>query len=382
MKKILLILSVAILWGCSDYAGQWEDSYGATYAQSTDPGTVLVCLEGSTTQLNDGICWTDFLCENNAWVPQNYVCNGKKQRVMCEDNETTTVVDGACTSYFVCYDDLWVVVGSPVCVQSSSSVSNSSPIVVKSSSSSRVVVRSSSSVKRSSSSRVVRSSSSRPRSSSSAKKSTSSFQTWIGWDGGSQIITGLDKGNEDSGYWFDYNDDADGGMSWVKWPVPPGNDYSSDAKDNIIDYCGGLCGTAVLEKGTIPYSPFVGVAFNVASQKGDPADASAWGGICITYTSEISASLQLGLTNAVEQGIGYANPAANLPKSTAGTMKNLRWSDFAQPTWYKGGDKLSGAEAAEQLVSVKFLMQGPQGDYQFNVCAIGPYNGGCPSTCK
>ena len=48
MKKFLLMQSVAVLWGCSDFAGQWEESYGVAYAQSTDPGKVLVCLDGST----------------------------------------------------------------------------------------------------------------------------------------------------------------------------------------------------------------------------------------------------------------------------------------------------------------------------------------------
>ena len=43
---------------------------------------------------------------------------------------------------------------------------------------------------------------------------------------------------------------------------------------------------------------------------------------------------------------------------------------------------MSGTDAAAQLVAVKFKIQAAAGNYDFNICAIGPYTGGaCPTTC-
>lgn len=381
MKKKFLFLPVAVMWGCTDYAGQWEDSYGVAFAQGSST-PAQICVEGETTAISDpeSNCTTDFFCANNAWILQSTVCNGNQQQKICDEGIGTSVVNGLCLTNFLCINNAWVVYGEPVCM--------TAPV----SSSSTAIPKSSSSVKRSSSS-VVRSSSSKPKSSSSLAKSSSSrgpistaFPTWYGSDG-YRVDTRLDSGAETSGYWYVYADDADGGKSKVEWPVEIGNEYSDFALDNVIEHCGGVCGAAVLDKGTLTYNPFAGIAFDVAGQTSKTnktlaaADASAWGGLCITYKSEAAPSLQLGLGDFDIQ-IGYANPVASLPKATSGTMKNFKWSDFKQPTWYKGGTQMDGEKAAKQLVSVKFLIQAPAGKYNFNICAIGPYNGGCPSTCS
>ena len=210
------------------------------------------------------------------------------------------------------------------------------------------------------------------------------FDTWLGSAGEPQVMTGLDNGSQTAGYWFSYADGGDGGKSRVEWKVPPGNDYSADALDPVVLACGGVCGTAILDKGTLTYQPFVGIGFNVVGEgaNGDPepGDATGWGGICITYSSAAAPTLELGL-GSFDAEIGYANPAANLNKSAAGTSKVLAWTDFKQPSWYKGATKVSGAEAAKKLVAVKFKIQNATGNYDFNICAIGPNAGTCPATC-
>ena len=212
------------------------------------------------------------------------------------------------------------------------------------------------------------------------------FDTWLGGDGNPQVDTGIGNTTETAGYWFAYNDKDDGGKSQVTWGGELGNEYSPDALDNVIITCGGVCGTAVLDKGTLTYQPFVGIGFNVVGETSEndktPAagDASAWGGVCITYTSDAAPALELGL-GAFDQEIGYANPSASLPKSTAGTKKALAWSDFKQPSWYKGETKVTGAEAAAKLVAIKFKIQAAPGSYGFNICSVGPYDGTCPSAC-
>ncbi len=214
------------------------------------------------------------------------------------------------------------------------------------------------------------------------------FETWIGTDLTEQIATGIANDTETAGYWFDYGDGGDGGKSAVTWPVPKGNEYSDGSMSPIIEHCGGICGTAVLDKGTLTYNPFVGIGFNVVGETSTtdntPAagDASSWGGLCITYTSEAAPSLELGLGDEVDASIGYANPAASLPKSTVGTSKTITWAEFKQPSWYKGDTKMSGTDAAAQLVAVKFKLQATAGSYQFNICAVGPATGGtCPASC-
>ncbi len=214
------------------------------------------------------------------------------------------------------------------------------------------------------------------------------FDTWLGDQSIYRVDTGLDNGGNTSGYWFSYADDSDGGKSEVQWPAPLGNDYSKTALDQVIDYCSGVCGKAVLDKGDLSYDPFIGIGFNVAGEnvdeptKIDPADASDWGGICITYTSDISPELELGLGD-FDSKIGYANPAATLPKAaTKAVSKSIAWSGFAQPAWYKEDVTITGPEAAAQLVAVKFKLQNKSGSYNFNICAIGPATGGsCPTEC-
>lgn len=209
------------------------------------------------------------------------------------------------------------------------------------------------------------------------------FQVWVGAEGNPQVHTGLDNGSETSGYWWSYNDKNDGGKSEVQWPVNPGNDYDPNALDPIVEHCKGICGTAVLDKGDLSYQPFVGIGFNIAGQKGgegdpEPADATSWGGVCISYTSDANPSLELGLGD-FDADIGYANPAVGLSKASSVQVKSLAWSDFKMPSWYKESTKITGPEAAKRLVSVKFKIQTSDGSYKFNITAVGPYTETCPS---
>ena len=214
-----------------------------------------------------------------------------------------------------------------------------------------------------------------------ASSAFAAFDLWDGSQGAPQVVTGLDNGSETSGYWFGYDDNKDKGQSKVIWAdgesAVPGD--GGDLSDVIV-YCGGVCGTASLAKGELTYDPFVGIGFNVAGEGDtdpDPANASDWGGVCMSYASEAAPSLELGL-GTVDADIGYANPAAKLKKATAGNVADLAWEDFKQPTWWKGDKKVSGPEAAEILVALKFKIQATPADYKFRICGVGP-KGACGS---
>ena len=198
---------------------------------------------------------------------------------------------------------------------------------------------------------------------------------WDGADHVYKIETGLDEANKNGGYWFNYGDNADGGTSIIEWPVEPGNEINDDALDPIIDYCGGVCGTFTLNKGSLTYSPFVGLAFNVAgvpegSTAADVADISAWGGLCVAYSSTNNIQLELGFGDAGDATIGFDNPYVNLPKSTEGIVKCISWKNFHSMTWSE--DAL--AKAVKHVATIKFKFQGKDKTKgEFNIMSIGSY---------
>ena len=198
---------------------------------------------------------------------------------------------------------------------------------------------------------------------------------WEGTSGEYFVYTGLDNGTETSGYWYSFADDADGGQSAIEWPVPLGNEYSEDALDPVIDYCEGVCGTFTLSAGTLTYKPFVGIGFNVAGYEtatggaATPADASAWGGLCITYTVYVGASLELGLGDDKDAAIGYDNPYITLQKSASGNEVCALWYEFKQAGWGKG--KVSGEAAGASLAAIKFWIRAADGTTgNFNIISI------------
>ena len=227
----------------------------------------------------------------------------------------------------------------------------------------------------------------------SATLAAGTFETWNGakvyGDANSspQIHTGLGNGLETEGYWYSYNDNNNSGLSKISWPVPIDPIYAEQSLEPVIYECKGFCGTAILDKGSYEHDPFVGVGFNVVGQISEtdqnPAtgNASSWGGLCVTYTSDTDIALELGLGEALDSTINYANPAVNLPASKTGNKVVASWSDFKQPSWYDGTVKFDGESAAKQLAGVHFKIQAEPGEYNFNICAVGPKDGTCPEKC-
>jgi hypothetical protein len=213
----------------------------------------------------------------------------------------------------------------------------------------------------------------------STEKSSGCFETWNGSDIVYRLETGLDNGSGLSGYWFSYADDSDGGASTIVWPVSPGNEYDPFSFDPIIDVCGGLCGTYILEKGDLAYDPFVGVGFNVAGEKNDVlslADASSWGGITVTYSSDMVISMELGMGEDIDNQYGFDLPYVLLPKSAAAVTKTFTWAEFKQAGWK--GKTISGEEASRILANVRFRIQGRTGSTgKFKIMSVGPADINC-----
>ena len=231
------------------------------------------------------------------------------------------------------------------------------------------------------------------------------FKTWTGSKGSSIIETGLTNGKISNGFWF-YT--LSGGainevqIDWYPAYVPP--EPSAHKLDGVVRNCGGICGTAIFDTTkSISYNPpSAGVGFNVlqdtvisglSGYKTFEGDASAWGGLCVTYTSDLDIKLELdnsltqhtlnqsGFGNNSDDTTCYAKPTAILPASQTGNMVKVAWSDFEQPITFNCNSKLSGEEIAKQLQSVTFRIHGGTGSYKFNICAVGPYDGTCPESC-
>ena len=173
---------------------------------------------------------------------------------------------------------------------------------------------------------------------------------WEGYALEYQINTGIAEAE-----WYMFNDSAEGGHSTITWPVPLGTEYYSEAFDPVIDECEGICGTFNLNQGSMDHKPYVGVGFNLAGRAASEVDASAAAGICITYTSDVSVALLLGLSDEKEDAIGYDNPFTPLPKSETASEVCTTWERFKQAGW--GTGKITGDEAAAALVAVKFKIQ-------------------------
>ena len=193
-----------------------------------------------------------------------------------------------------------------------------------------------------------------------------------------------------AGCWNSYNDSENGGSSFVTWPTtvvkyPYGHGagitegFYTDEYDYspLIDYCGGICGTYTLglNEGNLGGrgSPFVGIGFSITGAVGiditgkSSADVSDWGGICVTYVSDIDLSIQ-------EQHEDYSCLEVILPKASTPTTKKISWNSF-KPTLYAPNQTLTGEEAAQKLRGIMIEIRGNVGSSgNFNIISIGSYN--------
>lgn len=200
----------------------------------------------------------------------------------------------------------------------------------------------------------------------------------------SRVETGVDVGRDDSGYWFAYGDNADGGRSKIEWPVQLGNEYDPLAIDPVVEHCQGLCGTVTLDKGTLNKAPFAGVAFYIGGTEDGytPAriDISPWVGICITYTSDLPARLLIGQGDEQDAALNYDLPFVRLPRSTSPVEQCFTWTDFVQEGG-AGGQSTNGATASIAAASLKIEFSTKDGDSgEFNIIRLRKYGEGHSTT--
>lgn len=114
MKKIILILSAATLWNCTDYASDWDSKYENSFAAN---GENRICNEGETTIINQNGCSTSFVCFNNSWTitgtPQ---CQTETQKI-CVEGSTTAIIANNCAINYICSGNTWILYGEMQCLE-------------------------------------------------------------------------------------------------------------------------------------------------------------------------------------------------------------------------------------------------------------------------
>ncbi|WP_297701597.1 hypothetical protein [uncultured Fibrobacter sp.] len=100
-------------------------------------------------------------------------------------------------------------------------------------------------------------------------------------------------------------------------------------------------------------SNFVSFGFNTVSGRREPLDITSTGGLCITYTSDDEASLQVK-----EEKSGVAYCYVTLPKSEDPITVSSEISSFKQPVWTPDSNRLdSCAEAFAATQSIFFNIE-------------------------
>ena len=220
-----------------------------------------------------------------------------------------------------------------------------------------------------SSAAVPKSSAATPKSSAVVVEDDGKIHMTTAWDGTEPHVP---VGNNDGGWWYDYNDNEQGAASVLTWEAEPatGGDMTP-----VIEACGpGICGSFALEQADYEYDPFVGFAFGFGKNNKYAADGTAMKGICVKYKSTAPIVVELGLTASTESTIGYANPAATIAKSTSLTVEDLAWSSFEQPDWVSAKQTIATTTAVKELSSIKFKITSKTDiSGTFAVTQVGPF---------
>lgn len=188
---------------------------------------------------------------------------------------------------------------------------------------------------------------------------------WFGPDGYPQVETFFSDESETSGYWYVIEDESEAEISRIIWPVPIGNEYASDAKDPVVDYCAGICAKAVFKR-----ESYAGVGFDIRGTQPDGQisiwDATEWGGMCVTYASESDIDIVMYSNSTYAFSDLSKFPKATLPKSIGVVTKCVDWSAFKYSDGVQGNPKVVG--------SIYFVINSDDAmKYKFNIIGLGKY---------
>jgi hypothetical protein len=181
------------------------------------------------------------------------------------------------------------------------------------------------------------------------------------------LITGYD--GLEGGSWYEFNDQEEGGLSSLEWDVLPSKYMSVSVwVADVVKSKGGLSATVNLQKNNNEEA-FAGIGLQIIGYDEEsedfypkPRDVSAWGGLCVTYMSEMDARLVLVADSAHEA-------SATLPMSTSPIEKCLTW------------EEMSAQEVAKNASLIEFELRSfVDTTAGLSVIAVGKYSP--TGTCK
>ena len=200
------------------------------------------------------------------------------------------------------------------------------------------------------------------------------------WDGSIDTEGKVETGSDEktAGYWYEYNDENDGGSSAFTFPSDVEENTYGNFYGPLVEAYGGIKATITLGDG-YDY-PYAGLGFNIWSENQEGVDISAWSGICLTYESTIGFGIELGVENE-KTVTEYDNYKAAVSKAPSGASQDYAWAKFKQGGWGKTVDQ-ADVLAKTAAIKLKFeVTAGTSGD--FNICQVGSLGkcgGACGST--
>ncbi|MBR4784867.1 MAG: T9SS type A sorting domain-containing protein [Fibrobacter sp.] len=192
-----------------------------------------------------------------------------------------------------------------------------------------------------------------------------------GCDG--RVETGSTK---TGGYWYEYNDSKDGGTSKLDEPddfVYKGQSFYCPAYDLLAEQYRGYKMTVKLGEGY--EKPYAGFAFNIWDEEQQGADITAWGGLCLEYSSDLDFSIVIEAENE-----GTVTALADFSKVVSKTdsvkVVDFEWKDFQGAML----DSATKAAVLSDAATVKLHFSGEagtKGDFFLKkVGSLGQCSGG------
>ena len=200
------------------------------------------------------------------------------------------------------------------------------------------------------------------------------------WDGSIDTEGKVETGSDEktAGYWYEYNDENDGGSSKFTFPADVEENTYGNFYGPLVEAYGGIKADITLGDG-YDY-PYAGLGFNIWSENQEGVDISAWSGICLTYESTIGFGIELGVENE-KTVTEYDNYKAAVSKAPTGASQDYAWAKFKQGGWGKTVDQ---ADVLAKTAAIKLKFEGTAGTSgSFNICQVGSLGkcgGACGST--
>ena len=156
------------------------------------------------------------------------------------------------------------------------------------------------------------------------------------WDGSTdtegRVITGSPE--ETSGWWYDYSEHDSASSAKIVFPPEFDlNTYTGNPFGLMTEEYGGIKVTIELnDYAELPFvgseSPHIGLGFNVWDEEQHGADITAWGGLCLEYSSGMDFVVQI-VSEDDGTITGHKDLQKLIGKSDSITTVDFQWKDFS-----------------------------------------------------